>query len=161
MTDVRKELRKLAADHYDEAAAIGERFTINAVAESLTEDLVLRLSDTDRSVTRDLLALLAHLAVERVDKSRTAIDAAQGSLLEALDQPIALDEGERLSRRRMTAQDWTTHLGHVASNAARVNASAARENARFAALAPYLTGDTTTEQAIAAWQVDNPGEELR
>lgn len=157
--NIKQELTKLAASHYDAALARGEYFTVIDVAETLTDDLLHRFSDADRSVTRDLIALTASDAAKRVDDARTTPDP-QTPLIDSLDRPVPVAEGKRVARGRMTVGDWSAHLAHIAANAARVNTNAAKENQRFTALAPYLTGDTATEQAIAAWQHDHPGEDL-
>jgi hypothetical protein len=96
--------------------------------------------------------------VEKVDKTRTA--DSQGDLFDSLDQAVALGHGQRVLRRHMTAGDWLTHLGHIADNVVRVNASSAKENRRYSALSPYLSEGLVTERAEKAWREANPGQVL-
>lgn len=151
--DITKRIKLRAADLYDDHLDRGEPFTVADVTAALAEELV----GTDD--LRFLAYLAADSAIQAVDKQRTTAPP-QASLFDVLDQAVAVSDGQRVARRNMTALDWSAHLGHVAENAARINASAARENQRFAALAPYLRGDVTTEQALKAWQQDNPGRDL-
>ena len=157
MSNVTTDVRKLAADHYDIALAAGS-FNVADIIDNLTTDLVERMADGDQSVTVALISLAARQAVDAIDKARAVEE--QESLFGALDRPIKLGDGERLAYRFLTAQGWSKHLGHVGDNAAKVNASAARENRRFAALATYLVGAKTTEQALVMWQTANPGKDL-
>lgn len=159
MTDLNREIRKLAAEHYDTAAGTGKHYLLTDVEKELVADLTKRYQTGTRSIVSDLIVAAAHAAVLRVDESRTAPEP-QATLLDSMAQPVAVADRQRIVRRSMTAADWAAHLGHVADNAARVNASAAKENKRFSALAAYLTGDTTTEAAFAEWQAANPGAEL-
>lgn len=139
---------------YDRALDAGKPFTLGDLTEALTVELL-----DDEHDLSELVALAADQAFRRVDKDRTAA-APQSSLFDMLDQAVPIDAGRRLSRRAMRLPDWIAHLGHVADNAARVNGSAARENRRFTALAPFLVGETTTEAAMKAWQEAHPGEVL-
>lgn len=151
--DITKRIKLRAADLYDDHLDRGEPFTVADLTALLAEELA------DSDDLRHLAYLAADSAVQAVDAQRTKAEP-QASLFDLLDQAVAVGNGQRLARRNMTALDWSAHLQHVAENAARVNASAARENQRFAELAPYLTNDATTEQAIKAWQQANPGRDL-
>lgn len=148
------QVRALAARIYDGALDRGEPFTLADLQDRLAADLF----DCGHLVEH-LTALAADSALRAVDKERTAAPP-QSSLFDLLEQAVPIADGGRLARRNMTMQDWSAHLAHVGENAARVNSSAAKENLRFAALAAYLIGDTTTEGALKAWQADNPGAVL-
>lgn len=151
--DLHKKIRQRAADLYDDLLDRGEPFTVLDVTEALATELS-NGDDLGR-----LAYLAADSAVQSVDKQRTTAPP-QTSLFDLLDQAVPVAFGQRVARRSMRMDDWTAHLTHVADNAARVNASAARENQRFTELAPYLANDATTEQAIKAWQAANPGRDL-
>lgn len=156
--NVNADAKKIASEHYDEALAAGD-FSLADVIEEVNKDLVARMVDGDRSVVVQMVWMLARQAVEMIDKARTTSDEA--TLFDALERPVKLGEGQRLAYGFMTTQNWVTHLGYVAENAAKVNAAAARENYRFAALAPFFTDNTvTTERALALWRAANPGRDL-
>ncbi len=156
MSHVDREIRKLAAELYDEAVAKGVRFTVAELVEELTELLRARLAE---SALDNLIQQAASAAIEKVDQARTR-PQPQASLLDGLDQPVSIGGGSRVARRAMRNDDWSVHLAHVSENASRVNASAAKEYARHAALGPYLAAGMDTEAAIAAWQAEHPGEVL-
>lgn len=156
MSHVDREIRKLAAELYDEAIAKGARFTLAELIEELSELLRSRLAE---NALDNLILSAASAAIEKVDQARTR-PQPQASLLDDLDQPVAIGGGSRVARRAMRNDDWSVHLAHVSENASRVNASAAKEYARHAALGPYLAGGMDTEAAIAAWQADHPGQQL-
>lgn len=145
---------KRAAALYDRALDAGIPFTIADLTEALTSELL-----DDEHDLSEIVSLAADQAFRRVDKDRTAA-APQASLFDMLDQAVPINGGQRLSRRAMRLPDWLAHLGHIAENVGRVNGSAAKENLRFSALAPYLTADATTEDAAKAWQEAHPGEVL-
>lgn len=151
--DITKRIKLRAADLYDDHLDRSEPFTI----ADLTEALAAELAGSDD------LAFLAYMAadsaVQAVDKQRTKAEP-QSSLFDLLDKAVAVGNGQRLARRSMQMKDWAAHLTHVAENASRVNASAAKENQRFSELAPYLANDATTEDAVKAWQQANPGRDL-
>lgn len=158
-TQVEREIRKLAADLYDKALVDGDRFSVAVLAERLHADLLARFASGGRNAVADLVELTARHAVEYVDRQRTK-PTEQPTLLGDLDAAVVVGESTRRSRRHMDNGDWVRHLTYIADNAARVNARAAKENKRYAALAPYLTQGLDTEGALRAWQVDHPEEVL-
>lgn len=151
----RKQVLALAGRMYDNALDRGEPFTLGDLTERLTSELL----DAAPDVVESLAALAADSAMRSVDRERTATPP-QATLLDSLEQAIPVGGGRRLSRRNMRLEEWVAHLEYVADNTARVTASAARENRRFSTLAPFLTGDATTEDAVKAWQEAHPGEVL-
>lgn len=154
MNHVEREILKLAVELYEEALRIGAHFTVAELAEQLAEALASRWAD-DQSVTQDLIVAHAHATMAKVDRQRLRADT-QLALIDDLDRPIPVDGGQRIARRRMRDRDWITHLTNVSDNASRVNASAAKEYARHAALAPHLAAGVDTETAITEWLAANP-----
>lgn len=159
MNHAEQQIRKLAIELYERALADGSHFTLDDLIDRLIGDLTQRWSNEDRSVLAELLEISAREAVEYVDRQRTK-PTEQPTLGDDLDRAIPVGEALRRVRRRMGSRDWAAHLAFVNGNAARVNAAAARENQRFAALATYLESGMDTEQALAAWQADNPNKVL-
>lgn len=157
MNHTEQQIYKLATEKYGLALTGGAHFEVNDLAEELDVELADRFAEQD-SVARDLLTSAVHACMRRVDRERTKFDT-QLALVDDLDRPIPVSRGRRIARRRMGMEDWLSHLAHVSENASRVNASAARESSRFAALSPYLA-DRDTESAIRAWQADYPDEVL-
>lgn len=143
-----------AALIYDRALDAGIPFGVADLTESLVADLL-----EDEHDLTELVSLAADTAVRKVDKDRTN-NRPDATLFDSLDQAVPVAGGMRVARRAMRMLDWTAHLEHVADNAARVNHSAAKENRRFSALAPYLSNGASTEDAIKAWQEAHPGELL-
>lgn len=72
--------------------------------------------------------------------------------------PVAmLDAETRIACTAMRRDHWTQYLAYISEDQpGRVDHTLAT----FAALAPYLGGDVTTEQAVKAWQAANPGRDL-
>lgn len=159
MNHAEQQIRKLAIELYEKALADGDRFTLAELIERLIADLVSRWSSEDRSVLAELIEISAREAVEYVDKQRTK-PPEQATLSDDLDRAIKVGDAERRVRRRMGNREWSQHLAYVNDNAAKVTAAAARENQRYAALAPYLESGMDTEQAFAAWQSDHPDKVL-
>lgn len=158
MNHIEREILKLAVELYEKALAEGKRFTVFDLAEQLSAVLLERFAE-ENSVVRELIVMTAHSTMKRVDKDRMKPDP-QLSLLDDLDRPVPVDDAQRVARRHMRSTDWTAHLEHVSANAARVNAAAAKEYARYRALAPYLAEGMNTEEAVAAWREYHEGEVL-
>ncbi len=153
-----REITKLGVELYDAALAAGDRFTVADLAEQLAKVLLTEYS-ADTGVVHDLIVSAAHSMMGRVDRERTR-PAVQASLLDDLDRAVPVADSQRIARRRMRGDDWSAHLGHVSENASRVTAAAAREYARHAALALYLSDGMDTEAAVGAWQAGHPGQVL-
>lgn len=147
-------LNHRAARIYDRALDSGKPFSISDLQDQLVSEVLADAHDYT-----EVVGLAAIAALSRIDKDRTANDS-QAALFDVLDQAVSVGPGARVARRGMRFADWTQHLSHVGENASRVNASAARENRRFTALAPFLATGLDTEQAMKAWQAANPGQEL-
>lgn len=152
---LRREITKRAAEVYDLALDAGKHFDCADLAADLTVRLRKAKLGTQRQLLDVLLADAAQTAIAKVDGQRRLPDP-QASLITLMDQAVAVSEGRRIARKAMKLVDWTERLAHVGSNAARVNSAAAKENARFTALASYLGDGLSTEAAVAAWQVANP-----
>lgn len=158
MNHTEQQILKLASEKYQQALEAGTHFNVSDIADQLDTELAERFAEQD-SVAGDLLTSAVHACMRRVDRERTKFDA-QLALVNDLDRPVPISRGERIARRRMRNEDWAAHLQHIGENAARVNASAAKENARYAALASYLAEGMVTDQAIVAWQYDHPDDVL-
>ena len=143
-------LNHRAAGLYDRALDSGAPFNPADVTAMLIEEVL-----NDQHDVTEIVGLAAAAAVARVDKERSANDA-QGSLFDSLDQSVPIADGQRIARRQMTLSHWTEHLAHIAENVSRVNNSAARENRRFSALAPFLSQGLSTEMAVKSWQEQYP-----
>jgi hypothetical protein len=154
-----QQIRKLAIELYEKALADGAEFALPDLLAQLIEDLIARFADDEHSAIRDLIEISARAAVDYVDRQRTK-PSEQPTLGDDLDAAIAVGDSARRVRRRMDMTDWAKHLGYIGDNAARVNARAAKENRRYAALAAYLGAGMDTEAALAAWQGDHPDEVL-
>jgi hypothetical protein len=156
MTRPNRRITEIAASFYDAAldrASSGTPLDLDDLKEKVAVAL------TADALAEDILRHAASSAVDSVDKSRT-MPPQSDSLFDSLDQSVPVAPKQRLLRRQMRLPDWTAHLGYVSENAARVNASAARENRRFTALAPFLAEGVPTDEAVKAWQEANPGQVL-
>jgi hypothetical protein len=156
MSRPNRRIIEIAARFYDNAldrASSGAPVDIDLVKEQVAAAL------SDNALAEDILKHAASSAVDSVDKTRTMPPQSE-SLFDSLDQAVPVAPKQRLLRRQMLLADWTAHLGYVSENAARVNASAARENRRFTALAPFLAEGVSTDAAVKAWQEAHPGEVL-
>lgn len=153
------EIRKLAAELYQRAATETDEFELEELVQELLDDLNRRYTDGGDNVIADLVEIIAREAIAAVDKTNTR-PTEQPTLSADLDSVVKVGDGRRRARRYMDNQNWVTHLGYIADNAARVNERAARENRRYAALAPYLAQGMNTEAALAAWMADHPEQEL-
>lgn len=156
MTRPSRRITEIAARLYDAAldrANSGTPLDLDTLKEQVAAALA------DESLTDEIIRHAASNAVERIDTSRT-MPPQSDSLFDSLDQSVPVAPKRRLLRRHMRLGDWTAHLGYVGENAARVNASAAKENRRFTALAPFLAEGVSTDEANKAWQEAHPGEVL-
>lgn len=153
-----RQIRKLAAELYEKAAAEGDEFDLDELISQLIADLIERFAEGG-GIVADLIEISARSAVAAIDQQQTK-PTEQPSLIADLDSVIAVGEAKRRARRYMDNVNWVTHLSFIADNAARVNARAAKENKRYAALAPYLMQGMDTEAALRAWMADNPEQEL-
>lgn len=156
---LRREIHKRAGEVYDLALGRATKFDVDTLTTELSTVLAKAKLGSDRQLVGLLLADTARSAIALVDERRKKADT-QATLPTLMDQSIALGGGTRIARKAMKLGDWATHLQHVSINASQVNASAARENARFSALAPYLGDGLTTEAAAQAWQTANPDSVL-
>lgn len=154
-----RQIRKLAAERYEKTAAQGDEFDLDEMIDELIIDLLARFAEDSGGVVAELIRISARDAVRSVDKEQTK-PTMQPTLSAELDHVIPVGDGRRRERRSMDHQNWATHLGYIADNAARVNERAGKENKRYAALAPYLMQGKNTEGALHAWSADNPEQEL-
>lgn len=97
------------------------------------------------------------LAIRNQAHRQSLVDGLPDAVIVQHPRSVALDADTRIAEGAMQLAHWTQRLNYLA----QVNQECfARENQRFAALAPYLHGDTTTEQAVKAWQDEHPTELL-
>lgn len=149
MSDARKILRKIVANAYDDTAAGGDAFDLDTIRD------MVRHEAAHASLGDQILDMAINDAVSYVDQSRRD-DREEAGLFGDLDQVLATGEGVRRRKGSCTAGDYAKHMAIVSANAAAVTAAAARKQAEYARVLPYLNDGLTFEEAAAAWLADNP-----
>lgn len=149
VSDAKKILRKIVANAYDDTAASGERFDLDLIAD------LIRAEASTAQLGDELLDMAISDAVRYVDESRReATD--EPSLFGDFDAVVAIGDGTRRRKGSCDAADMAKHIAIISANAAAVSTAAAKKQAEYARLLPYLNDGQTYEQAAASWRADNP-----
>lgn len=149
MSDARKILRKIVANAYDDTAAGGDTFDLDAIREQVRHEAA------NASLGDQILDMAINDAVGYVDQSRRD-EREDAGLFGDLDQVLATGDGVRRHKGSCRADDFAKHMAIVTANAAAVTAAASRKQAEYARVLPYLNDGMTFEEAAAAWRADNP-----
>lgn len=139
-----KQLRKIAAEFYDNTSGAGDTFDLAAVIDMVERDR------TAASLGRALLRAAADAAVRYVDDQRRDRPETQGKLFDDLERVLAIGDGQRRRKGNCTARDMAQHIAIITANAAAVTAAAARDQQEYALLLPFLAQGMTVEQAVEA-----------